>query len=60
MDLWEGNFFFRDLESGEYLLIATSQNAPPQRTLIRLNAVDRKTVLFYSPPGDGIRPGAKP
>jgi hypothetical protein len=60
MDLWEGNFFFRDLAPGEYLLIATPLNAPPQRTLIRLNPVDRKTVLFYSPSGDAMRPGAKP
>jgi hypothetical protein len=60
MDLWEGNFFFRDLEAGEYLLVAIPQNAPSQRALVRLNPVDRRSVLFYSPPGDGIRPGAKP
>jgi hypothetical protein len=60
MDLWEGNFFFRDLEAGEYLLVASPQNAPSQKALVRLNPVDRKSVLFYSPPGDGIRPGAKP
>ena len=60
MDLWEGNFFFRDLEAGEYLLVASPQNAPPQKTLVRLNPVDRKSVLFYSPSGDGVRPGVKP
>ena len=60
MDLWEGNFFFRDLEAGEYLLVAIPQNAPPQRARVRLNPVDRRRVLFYSPPGDGFRPGAKP
>ena len=60
MDLWEGNFFFRDLAPGEYALVATPLDAPPQRALIRLNPVDRKTVLFYSPPGEGIRPGVKP
>lgn len=60
MDLWEGNFFFRDLAPGEYALVATPLGAPPQRALIRLNPMDRRTVLFYSPPGEGIRPGAKP
>ena len=60
MDLWEGNFFFRDLEAGEYLLVASPQNAPSQRAQVRLNPVDRRSVLFYSPAGDGFRPGAKP
>lgn len=60
MDLWEGNFFFRDLAPGEYTLVATARDAPPQRAIIRLNPVDRKSVLFYSPPGEGIPPGAKP
>ena len=48
MPLWEGNFFFRDLEPAVYALSVSPLGAPAQTAPVRLNPMDRRTLLFYS------------
>ena len=60
MPLWEGNFFFRDLEPAQYLVRILPAGEAPQEATVRLGAMDRKTVLFYSLTGRNALPGAKP
>ncbi len=61
MDLWDGNFFFRDLEPGVYTLVIRPSAGQPQRAQVRLGPMDKRFLLFYSQHGvEGARPGAKP
>lgn len=60
MPLWDGNFFFRDLEPAQYLLRVIPEGEAPQQVSVRIGAMDRKTVLFYSFTGRNALPGAKP
>jgi len=61
MDLWDGNFFFRDLDPGVYTLVLRPSEGQPQSAQVRLGPMDKRFLLFYSQRGaEGARPGAKP
>ena len=48
MPLWEGNFFFRDLEPGRYRLVLHPTGGPPLEALITLGPMDKRSLVFYS------------
>ncbi|MEW6757047.1 MAG: transglutaminase family protein [Acidobacteriota bacterium] len=48
MDLWEGNFFFRDLTPGRYGLLIESPGALPAEASIVLRPMDKRFLVFYS------------
>ena len=61
MDLWEGNFFFRDLEPGVYSLLVHPAGQEPQRATVRLGPMDKRFLVLYSRVGAvGAPPGATP
>lgn len=47
MDLWDGNFFFRDLEPGQYELLLSPKGAASQRTSVALDVMDKRHLVFY-------------
>jgi hypothetical protein len=59
-DLWEGNFFFGDLQAAQYGLVVAPAGEPPQRAALRLRPMDRRTLVFYSQASMSASPGAKP
>ncbi len=48
MPLWEGNFFFRDLEPGRYRLVLRHPGAPPVEAPVRVGPMDKRSLVFYS------------
>ena len=58
MDLWEGNFFFRDLSPGQYRLTVTPSHGESQSLPITIHSMDKRFVLFYSRIGGGGKAGA--
>ena len=48
MPLWEGNFFFRDLEPGRYRLVLRPTGGPPVEAPITLGPMDKRSLVFYS------------
>jgi hypothetical protein len=48
MDLWEGNFFFRDLEPGRYALVLEAPGADPVEASIALRPMDKRFLVLYS------------
>lgn len=48
MDLWEGNFFFRDLVPGRYGLVVESPGSKPLRASVVLGPMDKRFLVLYS------------
>lgn len=59
-ELWEGNFFFGDLQAAQYEIAVVPLGEPPQRASVRLAPMDRRTLVFYSQRLMGTPSGAKP
>lgn len=57
MDLWEGNFFFRDLEAGGYRLVLEPEGHAADEKEILLSSMDRRYLIFYCC-NDGPKKGA--
>lgn len=51
MELWEGNFFFRDLEPGSYALSIEAPGVPPEGAPVQLKPMDKLRFLVYSQEG---------
>jgi hypothetical protein len=51
MDLWEGNFFFRDLEPGTYTLILNAPGVSYEGASVALGPMDKRRFLVYSRDG---------
>jgi hypothetical protein len=51
MDLWEGNFFFRDLEPGTYTLSIDAPGVSPEGASVTLGPMDKRRFLVYSRDG---------
>ena len=58
MDLWEGNFFFRDLEPGGYDLLLEPEGSPPEAKEIFLTSMDKRYLIIYSGNGGPKKAGA--
>jgi hypothetical protein len=58
-ELWEGNFFFGDLQAAQYEVVVEPVGEAPQRTSVRLAPMDRRTLVFYSQRLMGAPSGAK-
>jgi hypothetical protein len=59
-ELWEGNFFFGDLQAAQYDVVAEAAGEAPQRASVRLGPMDTRTLVFYSQKLMGTPSGAKP
>ena len=59
-ELWEGNFFFGDLQAAQYEVVAQPAGEAPQRASVRLGPMDTRTLVFYSQKLMGTPSGAKP
>ena len=47
MELWEGNFFFRDLEPGGYRLLLEPEGHSPMEKEVLLSTLDKRYLIFY-------------
>ncbi len=59
-ELWEGNFFFGDLQPARYEVVVEAPGQALQRLAVSLGPMDRRTLLFYSQSLMGAPSGAKP
>jgi len=48
MDLWRGNFFFRDLNPGRYQLRIDTPGGKPQVADLEVHPLDKKRIVLYS------------
>ena len=57
MELWEGNFFFRDLDPGSYLLTVAATGGRSAVQTLRLSGMDKHHLVFYSQADGAIKAG---
>jgi hypothetical protein len=58
MVLWEGNFFFRDLSPGHYLLTVIPAHGASESLPITIHSMDKRFVFLYSRTDGGGKAGA--
>ena len=58
MPLWEGNYFFRDLEPGNYVLALQPDGQTPRTAPLTLRGVERRFVVSYAGADGESSPGA--
>lgn len=51
MELWEGNFFFRDLSAGTFAVRVEAPGVPAEESPVTLGPMDKRRVLVYSQDG---------
>lgn len=58
MPLWEGNYFFRDLEPGHYALTLLPQGEKPRTAAVPFRGMERRFVVSYAGADGDSGPGA--